>query len=96
MSSLKRYPCTFIHFYFEHNVTPHRLPLSLRATQHARYASPRLHIILTTLATSTPHPTGTSLIRNSPPLGHYSKALPRALRWSSGGGLLLLISEVPL
>ena len=38
---------------------------------------------------------GTSLIRNSAPLGHYSRSLPRALWWSKGGGVFLM-SEVPL
>ena len=38
---------------------------------------------------------GTSLIRNSTPLGPYSKTVPRALRWSYEGGLSLM-SEVPL
>jgi len=38
---------------------------------------------------------GTSLIRNSAPLGPYSGTMPRALWWS-WGGWLLLISEVPL
>jgi len=38
---------------------------------------------------------GTSLIRNSAPLGPYSRNMPRALWWSWGGGLFLM-SEVPL
>ena len=38
---------------------------------------------------------GTSLIENITPLGPYSRAMPRALWWSWGGGLFL-ISEVPL
>ena len=38
---------------------------------------------------------GTSLIRNSPPLGPYSMPVPRALWWSQGG-MLFLMSEVPL
>ena len=38
---------------------------------------------------------GTSLIRNSTPLEPYSRNMPRALRWSQGGGLFLM-SEVPL
>ena len=38
---------------------------------------------------------GTSLIRNSAPLGPYSRTMPRALWWSEGGGLFLMI-EVPL
>jgi hypothetical protein len=29
---------------------------------------------------------GTSLIRNSAPLGPYSRTMPRALWWSYGGG----------
>ena len=37
----------------------------------------------------------TSLIRNSDPLGPYSRTMPRALRWSWGRGLFLM-SEVPL
>ena len=32
---------------------------------------------------------GTSLIRHSAPLGPYSRNLPRALWWSSGGGCFL-------
>ena len=32
---------------------------------------------------------GTSLIRNSPSLGPYSRTMPRALWWSLGGGLFL-------
>ena len=36
---------------------------------------------------------GTSPIRNRPPLGSYSRTMPRALRWSQGGGGFL-ISEV--
>ena len=32
---------------------------------------------------------GTSLIRNSARLGAYSRTMPRALRWSLGGGSLL-------
>ena len=38
---------------------------------------------------------GTSLIRNSAPLGPYSRTMPRALWWSMGG-VLFLVSEVPL
>ena len=38
---------------------------------------------------------GTSLIRDSAPLGPYSRTVPRALRWSQGGGQFLM-SEVPL
>jgi len=38
---------------------------------------------------------GTSLIRNSAPLGPYIRTMPRALWWSKGAGLFL-ISEVPL
>ena len=38
---------------------------------------------------------GTSLIRNSLPLGPFSRTLPRALWWSWGGGRFLM-SEVPL
>ena len=38
---------------------------------------------------------GISLIRNKPPLGPYSRTMPRALRWSEGGGQFI-ISEVPL
>ena len=29
---------------------------------------------------------GTSLIRNRPPLGPYSRPMPRAQKWSYGGG----------
>ena len=38
---------------------------------------------------------GTSLIRNNPPLGPCSRTMPRALRWSWGGGQFL-VSEVTL
>jgi len=38
---------------------------------------------------------GTSLMRNCPPLGPYSRTMPRALRWSWGGWLFPM-SEVPL
>jgi len=38
---------------------------------------------------------GTSLIRNYHSLGSYSRPIPRALRWSWGGGQFLM-SEVPL
>ena len=38
---------------------------------------------------------GTSLIRNSAPLGPHSRTMPRAL-WCSWGGVLFLMSEVPL
>ena len=38
---------------------------------------------------------GTSLIRNHPPLGPYSRPVPRVLRWFWGGGGGLM-SEVPL
>ena len=38
---------------------------------------------------------GTSLIRNSPLLGPYSRTVPRALWWPWGGGVFLM-SEVPL
>ena len=37
----------------------------------------------------------TSLIRNIPHLGPYSRPMPRALRWSYGGGQFLM-GEVPL
>ena len=37
----------------------------------------------------------TSLIRNSAPLGPYSRTMPRALRWSYRG-VPFLVSEVPL
>ena len=37
---------------------------------------------------------GTSLIRNSTPLGPYSRTMPGALWWSLEGGLFL-VSEVP-
>ena len=36
----------------------------------------------------------TSLIRNSAPIGPYSRTMPRALWWSGGG--LFLMSEAPL
>ena len=39
---------------------------------------------------------GTSLIRNSAPLGPYRRNMPRALWWSCGGGGVFLTSEVPL
>ena len=38
---------------------------------------------------------GTSLIRKRAPLGPYSRTMPRALWWPYGG-LLFLMSEVPL
>ena len=38
---------------------------------------------------------GTSLIRNTPLLGHYSRTIPRVL-WLSYGWGLFLMSEVPL
>ena len=38
---------------------------------------------------------GTSLIRNCRPLRPYSRTMPRALRWSWGGGAFLM-SVVPL
>ena len=38
---------------------------------------------------------GTSLMKNMPFLGPYSKTLSRVLWWSQGGGLFLM-SEVPL
>ena len=38
---------------------------------------------------------GASLIRNSAPIGPFSRAMPRALRWSWGGWAFLM-SEVPL
>ena len=38
---------------------------------------------------------GTSLIRNTPLLGPYSRTKPRVLWWSWGGGLFIM-SEVPL
>ena len=38
---------------------------------------------------------GISLIRNSASLGPYSRTVPRAL-WQSQGGVLFLMSEVPL
>ena len=37
----------------------------------------------------------TSLIRNSSPLGPFSRTVPRALWWSLGGALCMM-SEVPL
>ena len=38
---------------------------------------------------------GTSLIKNSAPLGPYLRAMPKALWWSQGG-VLLLMREVSL
>jgi len=38
---------------------------------------------------------GTSLIKNSHPLGPYSRPMPRALWWSQGG-MRFVVSEVPL
>ena len=38
---------------------------------------------------------GASLIRNSAPLGPYSRTMPRALKWSQGEELILM-SEVLL
>ena len=37
----------------------------------------------------------TSIIKNSDPLGRYSRTMHTALWWPKGGGLFL-ISEVPL
>ena len=53
---------------------------------------PLLHVTLTS------HPymcRGTSLIRNSPLVGPYSRTMSRALWWPWGGGVFL-ISEVLL
>jgi hypothetical protein len=38
---------------------------------------------------------GTSLMKNNPSLGPYSRLMPRALWWSQGGGGGVM-SEVPL
>ena len=38
---------------------------------------------------------GTSLMKNSAPLGPYNRTMPRALRWAQGRGLFLR-SEVTL
>ena len=38
---------------------------------------------------------GTSLIRNNPLLGHYSRTIHRVLWWCQEGGLFFM-SEVPL
>ena len=38
---------------------------------------------------------GTSLIRNNPLLGPYSRSMSRAIWWPWGGGVFLM-SEVPL
>ena len=38
---------------------------------------------------------GTSLTRNSFLLGPYSRTMPRALRWSQGGGLLRTVLLAP-
>ena len=43
----------------------------------------------------SPRCRGTALIRKSAFLGHYSKTLPRDVRWS-WGGLPFLMSEAPL
>ena len=37
----------------------------------------------------------TSLIRNTPLIGTYSRTIPRVLWWSLGGDLFIM-SEVPL
>ena len=50
------------------------------------------------LAHKKHHPTpyrGTSLIRKRRPLGPYRRTMPMALWWS-WGGVLFLMSEVPL
>ena len=39
---------------------------------------------------------GTSLIRNSAPIGPYGRTILRVIWWSLGGGGLFLMSEVPL
>ena len=39
---------------------------------------------------------GTSLIRNYPSLGPYSRLMPRALWWSWEGGGVYIMIEVPL
>jgi len=41
------------------------------------------------------HYRGTSLIKNIPPAGPYSRNMPRALRWASGEGQFLM-SKVTL
>ena len=41
------------------------------------------------------HSRGTLLMRNRPPLGSYSRTMPRAPWWPWGGGQFL-VSEVPL
>ena len=38
---------------------------------------------------------GTSLIRNSAPLGPYRRPMPRALGWSKGGGRFLMSEVTP-
>ena len=38
---------------------------------------------------------GTSLIRNSAPLGPYSRTIPRTIRWSESG-VLVRMNEEPL
>ena len=38
---------------------------------------------------------GTSLMRNTPLLGPYSRTMPEVIWWSYGGGLFL-VSEAPL
>jgi hypothetical protein len=46
-------------------------------------------------AVHVPRYRGTSLIRNTPLLGSYSRTFLRVLRWSLGGWLFLM-REVPL
>ena len=68
-------------------------PGSLTSTFLVRLWSP----MLTPEGTCRSYPDyrGTSPIRNSAPLSPYSRTMPRALRWSGGGGRVLM-SEVPL
>ena len=64
--------------------------VSKRASKERERSSPSVSILNQIGGTW-----GTSLIRNSAPLGPYSKTMPRAL-WGSYGGNGVLMSEVPL
>ena len=64
--------------------------VSKRASKERERSSPSVSILNQIGGTW-----GTSLIRNSAPLGPYSKTMPRAL-WCSQGGGRFLMSEVPL
>ena len=58
-------------------------------------SKPAWQALLWKCALRLPRYRGTSLTRNNPPVGPYSRVLPRALRWSMGGGQFLM-GEEPL